>query len=455
MLDGKGRLALRPVFLAAAIVALSAGPADSQVPPLPDIFSSPLPMGSGARAAGSGGAFLAVADDATAASWNPAGLVQLERPEFSVVLTNMTYGHDPDSGGTTDWSNEFGLNYLSAVYPFDLFGTNVVVSLNYQQEYDFTKEFEYAHAGAFSNGGIELEYAEQIEFDRDGGISSVTPACAVQVTPRFSLGAAVDFYVDERFGGKTYRQKTGSTGSGRITFPDAGDPTDFMFSASRTVRARNFSGTGATFGALYDLTPKCSVGFRLDIPFSAEADGVDEQHIVQTIITDTPSGLVPSTTETDSRTSADQRFRFPTTWGAGVAYRFSDALTLMGDVTRVEQDQFEIKQEGREWVHPATGDDSSDVDATHTVRLGAEYLIIRERVFYPIRCGVFYDQEPAAGHPNDYWGLALGSGLATDRFRIDAAYQLRMGNGVEVGGVDDRSFDTQEHMIVLSAIVYF
>src|SRR5437763_1120257 len=47
--------------------------------------SSPNPVGSGARAQGMGGAFIAVADDATAASWNPGGLIQLERPEFSVV----------------------------------------------------------------------------------------------------------------------------------------------------------------------------------------------------------------------------------------------------------------------------------------------------------------------------------------------------------------------------------
>ena len=41
--------------------------------------------GSGARAAGMGDAFIAVSDDGTAASWNPAGLAQLRQPEFSLV----------------------------------------------------------------------------------------------------------------------------------------------------------------------------------------------------------------------------------------------------------------------------------------------------------------------------------------------------------------------------------
>ena len=49
------------------------------------IASSPNSVGSGARAVGMGGAFIGVADDATAASWNPAGLIQLEKPELSIV----------------------------------------------------------------------------------------------------------------------------------------------------------------------------------------------------------------------------------------------------------------------------------------------------------------------------------------------------------------------------------
>ena len=54
---------------------------------IPSIFD---PLGSGARAIGRGGAFIGVADDATAASWNPGGLVLVKRkPEFSIVYTYM------------------------------------------------------------------------------------------------------------------------------------------------------------------------------------------------------------------------------------------------------------------------------------------------------------------------------------------------------------------------------
>ncbi len=43
--------------------------------------------GSGARAAGMANAFIAVSDDGRAASWNPAGLGQLRKPELSIVTT--------------------------------------------------------------------------------------------------------------------------------------------------------------------------------------------------------------------------------------------------------------------------------------------------------------------------------------------------------------------------------
>ena len=48
--------------------------------------------GSGARAAGMGDAFVAVSDDGTAATWNPAGLAQLRQPEFSFVYALSDQG---------------------------------------------------------------------------------------------------------------------------------------------------------------------------------------------------------------------------------------------------------------------------------------------------------------------------------------------------------------------------
>lgn len=48
-------------------------------------------LGGGVRAAGMGNAMVAVVDDASAVYWNPAGLTQLKRPEFTAARTDL-YG---------------------------------------------------------------------------------------------------------------------------------------------------------------------------------------------------------------------------------------------------------------------------------------------------------------------------------------------------------------------------
>lgn len=61
--------------------------------------------GAGARAAGMGGAFIGVADDATAITWNPGGLTQLYRPEVSVVGRFIAENYKYES--TYDDKNSF------------------------------------------------------------------------------------------------------------------------------------------------------------------------------------------------------------------------------------------------------------------------------------------------------------------------------------------------------------
>ncbi|HET7221064.1 MAG TPA: conjugal transfer protein TraF [Vicinamibacterales bacterium] len=81
---GCGTVAGVTRILTAGVVLLSAGPAFGQG------FEA-----IGTRAAGMGGAFVAVADDASAVYWNPAGLA-LGGSYFSLVLDGGTSEADPD-----------------------------------------------------------------------------------------------------------------------------------------------------------------------------------------------------------------------------------------------------------------------------------------------------------------------------------------------------------------------
>jgi long-chain fatty acid transport protein len=114
------------LLLAASRVYAQVGP-----PVFQFSFSNP-----GARSLGLGGAFAALADDATAAFANPAGLVQLARPEVSIEGRQWSFstpvavggrvtgqptgiGLDDSPGIKTAESTEdtSGLSFLSFVYP--------------------------------------------------------------------------------------------------------------------------------------------------------------------------------------------------------------------------------------------------------------------------------------------------------------------------------------------------
>ena len=102
------------------------------------ISSSPNPVGSGARAMGMGGAFIATADDATAASWNPAGLIQLEKPELSKVGAYLNRREEFSSDSHPEINNtgkvdDVNINYLSAAYPFHYFPYMLIVKVTILQ----------------------------------------------------------------------------------------------------------------------------------------------------------------------------------------------------------------------------------------------------------------------------------------------------------------------------------
>jgi hypothetical protein len=164
-------------------------PLGISLPPSLNFATSPAPVGSGARAAGKAFAFIAVADDATAASHNPGGLVQLERPEVSAVGSYYIRFEwqdvfRPETVIDDQTLDSFNLNYLSAAYPFQLFQRNVVVSLNFQRLFDLQSATDVASRFDTIDG------IQRVSSRQDGGLFTISPAVAVQITPTFSAGVA-------------------------------------------------------------------------------------------------------------------------------------------------------------------------------------------------------------------------------------------------------------------------
>jgi len=162
-----------------------------------EIPSSPNPVGSGARALGMGGAFIAIADDATAASWNPGGLIQLEKPEISIVgayfhrIEDNDFGTNPEASGrqTVD---DADLNYLSFTYPFSLFNRNMVVSLNYQNLYDFLRQWNFS----LDQRSTDLSLSQEVDYEQEGNLWALGLAYCIQLTPGLSFGGTLNIWED-------------------------------------------------------------------------------------------------------------------------------------------------------------------------------------------------------------------------------------------------------------------
>ncbi|HBA84750.1 MAG TPA: hypothetical protein DCZ95_11705 [Verrucomicrobia bacterium] len=278
----------------------------------PSIFSAPLPSGSGARALGTAGAFTALADDATAASWNPGGLTQLETPEFSYVLrgSRESQQHRSSSSSFQTDGDEFDalhLNYMSIAYPFRWLQRNWVASFNYQESYDFTQQFTAqkldssgssdsgAQAGRYtdtvvdrySDPHVELTITEHLttdvdstirqmlsqnmisslDFEQQGVIEAFSPAFAVDLNKRLAAGMALNFYQDGKTFGNAIRSSIQADYSGYS------DSTALIDTTRRTSGYYTYDGVA-------HFEPSGDIPFPYDVPFNG--DGTVEPFTDQT-----------------------------------------------------------------------------------------------------------------------------------------------------------------------------
>ncbi len=519
----------------------------------PTIFAAPLPVGSGARALGQAGAFTAVADDATAASWNPAGLVQLEFPEVSAVyrFSAEKDAHESQTSALESGDDGYAsseLNYLSAVYPFLLNDRNAVVSLNYQEAYDYTYEFTARFSGQASQNidtninqtfvqSTNLYYSDvnqsltivadvttaarsdihqvlnstllsSIDFRQEGTIDALSPAFALDVTPQFSLGIAVNLYTDGASRGNpiestlvaeysgssdsisditTTRSSTAvNTYSGERYTGDPSDPitipvpeetvTNTFSDVQTNVQVdaytvagiyredndtEDFHGINATLGALWAASEKLTIGATVDLPWTGygkQTKRVDHQ--VSTF--DSNLVQVANTVFRDAQTR-DVEYTFPLYWSVGALWRWSDRLYISMDTSRTYWSEYSYKAEGEARINPVNGEphSSSMLDDCWSIRLGGEYVCVLSQTEIPLRGGMFWEQRPAVGAPDEYWGFSLGSGISlgkeTGKTILDVAYIFEQGNNVRdslLAGQAVRS-DVTKHQLFVSAIWHF
>ncbi|MFN7940724.1 MAG: outer membrane protein transport protein [Thermoanaerobaculia bacterium] len=431
------------VGLATIVVALGvAGPAAAQVKEegaagLQFNFSLP-----GARSLGMGGAFLGLADDATSALANPAGLVNLSRPEvtaegrsfrFTHRFTNRGHDFGDPSGRGTDTiaglrlgeatDSATALSFLSFTWARPRWS----VAVYRHQLLDFQSDF--ASQGAFRGSFPFVARLFPIQSTADLKIANYGVSGAYRVTEKLSLGL-----------GLQYLQYQGDTQTLRYAIaPSSTFPTQSFFGPPnfdpRNLRTRETvhgddHGIGWSVGALWHPLEPLSIGvtYRHGAKF-------DSQYVL------TPGPAI----QPFAPVTAKSEFRVPDIYGLGISARPSDRWTVNFDVVRVEYSDLSDAL----GISPAAGFDADQIrlDDGVEVRFGVEYAFAELRHPFFVRAGAWRDPAHVLRFENtgeltpveavfgqmafspgdiatrEYHG-SVGFGWVVGSFQVDAAYDF-------------------------------
>ena len=421
-------------------------------------FDFPLP---GARSLGTGGAFVAIADDATAAVANPAGLTALLRPEVSVegraqrfVSVTPLRGHafgtatnigvDTISGVVNGETSDAagGPSFASAVFPRGRFAVGIYRHEQARFRADIVSEGPF-----MSNPGGADDRLPPFTGVMELDIVNYGVAVAYRFNGGLAVGGGVafsDFSIDSRvsifyappdiFTIQPPSDRVRYTGVnqvyGPVNFAESSRLGDILESGDDHGEAFNF-------GALYrPAGNKWSVGgaLRLNPEFQyGEGSIWGPAH---------PDPSFPGTPIVPPITVA---FKVPDVYSIGAAFHATAGLLLTAQYDRVQFSQ--LSRDLQDVNGPDGGEAHRAVvqglkfPDSNQARFGSEYALVRGSRVTSFRIGTAYESAHRMAYtqttPTRFtrlevlyppgegqWHVTPGFGLAFPRFQIDSAVDL-------------------------------
>ena len=437
------------------LIALIAVPAVAQNTDIESLSGLQFNFGNpGARSLGMGGAFLGLADDASAAEANPAGLTILRKPEVSVEGRNFeeqqvfsTSGTFPDINRTafTHYSQRVDLTFASVVIPvknrftFGAYyheplrneGAGQVVPIRNEFTGQIKTDVPDFYMADNSTRVITEQECNQLRQQFPNGVPciqyTILPFLSALKVQERTLGVAGAFQVDKfSFGGTVRYQRFNETAFTFRVTPEF-DFSSISVQATSDIRtnsdtAKDVHDTTFAAGMKWAPNDKFSVGavYKQGAKFKAPTFAANEN------------------TNFEFVKAADTIFHIPDVYGAGVAFRPIPVLTVTADAVHVTYsnlvDDFVSINADIRALDKAYK--ASDVTELH---LGAEYFFTT-KLPLAVRAGFWRDpahsvefrgptNSPSAvasailypkGEASNH--VSAGVGLAWPRFQIDAAY---------------------------------
>lgn len=406
----------------------------------------------GARAAGRAGAFVAKADDVTAAAVNPAGLAGVSGTVFQVG-NRFSYNYFAyDRATTLDYGSvsngvapEVTFDTVENEQPFQLLDPLIGAATNFGlSDFGFAL---YVHAPP----GIG-----RLEFPVDGGqrymmvereaiFLSYSASAAYKFRDLFSVGLSLAWIHVPRL---KYSLVIDGT-----AFPEA-NPVASALDMQATPEGADPFTLNAIVGAWFRPAPFLQIGLAAQV---IPAEVVTESELTVVPINDVRGEIVLRRND-ERANDVTVSLPLPLTFRAGVRY-----IGLDGPAERFD---LELDVEYETWSRVKqftleTNDLEADLDGqivpigrieipkhwqdTLAIRLGGDYLAIPEKL--AVRGGLAYETatSPAEYYHVDFasgamFGGAVGASLFFGKLELAAAYELRVQPPSEISEAEGRVY---------------
>jgi hypothetical protein len=419
-------------------------------------------LGVGARSLGMGTAFTAVANDFSAAYWNPAGLGQIRMNEVSFGLNNLSYGNtssffNNDQSTTNSATN---LNSVGLVYTAPTVQGSLVFALGYGRQSEFTTGLSFsgfnpkssiiqswaANGSAYSNSDLASNIAYQLYLANidtvlgtfispimdsltqsgkvleGGGLNYYTISAAVEATRNVYLGLTLNFISGSYSYTRNYYEDDLKNIYGASKFP-----FDFTSLSVYENVESDISGFTSKLGFLYTPNAQNKLGITVKTPSWITV----RETFTSKITSDFDSGN-PSHFEFPSVDVAPDKNEYnvktPFSFSGGFSFGTKE-LTLAGDLEYTDWTQLEFSSSGsassdfNNHLNNLNQQVKDNFQSTLNIRAGAEVGLPGTDV--TLRGGFIYLPSPYKidSSPNAQKFITGGLGFLFDNsIALDLAY---------------------------------
>jgi len=407
---------------------------------IPDVHDF---TGGGARAQGMGKAFLAISDDISAVSWNPAGLFGQDKP-----MLGLTYGAFSPKGESSimpDWSVQAqsyekddvfgGITMLSFLAPIRIKGHPFVGGASYTRADD-----EYYIGGAtrdtlvdwFQTDDIYDSTLHRCEWSSDyySSLDMFNIGLGTRLYGNLSFGFAANIYIHKAVSNQRFTSTEDSTF--RIEYYDKQALT--VVTDTLVIDTSSYSGVNFTIGFKH-TTEKLSAALIIKTPFTLT------QTTDRTVLNDELHGRNSVIEPVYKELHFDNiitKIEIPVEIGVGIGYRPSSNLLLALDAQVRPFSDHTVRTRDSLQIIPGERDKeyyteyNPNWENVFAVRTGGEYIWETGSSIFPvvpIRTGFSYVPIPASGvdasgmtSTSSATSFSIGTGVRWTQIHIDLAY---------------------------------